>query len=260
MGPLLAELGVVHAALDFDALALDALFVDDAARRHRLPAANRVVSWFGARDAVFVRRLRVLVPGAIVAASTGHGPVWRHLLETVAALPGQWQTPIDVPPALVPAGERSLRDAGWDGATPLVVAHVGASGVSKRWPAEAFAAALARPDVAVVLHAGPLDDAAAAAVAARLPSASILHRPPLPVLAGALRHAAAFVGNDSGVSHLAAAVGAPSVIVAAERHADWVPWSASAVTLAGALDAERADDVARVRDALAAALARRRAA
>ena len=37
--------------------------------------------------------------------------------------------------------------------------------------------------------------------------------PPLPVLAGVLSMAQAYLGGDSGVSHLAAAVGAPAVIL-----------------------------------------------
>lgn len=263
VGALLVALGVAGEAVDFDTLALDALFVDDPVRVPRLPRADRVVSWFGSRDPVFVRRLHALAPGAIVASSTGLAPVWRHLLDSVAAPPGDWRAPIAVPADLRIAGERSLRVAGWDGAAPLVIAHVGASSAAKRWVPAAFAAALtdAARTVTLALHAGPLDDDAVAAVAALLTKPVLmLRRPRLPELAGALTHAAAFVGNDSGIGHLAAAIGAASVVVYAERNAAWAPWSASAVSIPVALDAERAEDVACVRAALAAALARCRVA
>jgi ADP-heptose:LPS heptosyltransferase len=55
-----------------------------------------------------------------------------------------------------------------------------------------------------------------------------LEEPPLPALAGALGQVALYVGNDSGVSHLAAAVGAPAVALFTEAHLRWRPWSAAA--------------------------------
>src|SRR5205085_10955137 len=45
LAALLRALDVVDAAVAFDGLALDALFVDAAARTPRLPPAARVVSW-----------------------------------------------------------------------------------------------------------------------------------------------------------------------------------------------------------------------
>src|SRR4249920_587285 len=57
IGALLEALGVVDGHVAFDALGLDALFVDDADSLPRLPDVERVVSWFGALDPVFRRRL-----------------------------------------------------------------------------------------------------------------------------------------------------------------------------------------------------------
>lgn len=263
VGALLVALGVAREAVDVDASGLDALFVDDPGCRPRLPQADRVVSWFGSRDAVFVRRLRALAPDVIVAPSTGAAPIWHHLLDSVAAPAGDWRAPIAVPVAVQRSGEALLRESRWNGAGPLVIAHVGASGPAKRWAPAAFAAVLndAARAVTVALHAGPQDEDAVAAVTARLRvPALVLRRPRLADLAGALTHAVAFVGNDSGISHLAAAVGAKSVIVHAERNGAWVSWSPSAVTLPVTFGGARADDVARVGAALAAALRARRLA
>jgi len=85
-------------------------------------------------------------------------------------------------------------------------------------------------DVQVLVHAGPADAAAAAQLVDAVESTMLtLVSPPLPVLAGVLSMAQAYLGGDSGVSHLAAAVGAPAVILfpAATRRR-WAPWSPTA--------------------------------
>ena len=56
--------------------------------------------------------------------------------------------------------------------------------------------------------------------------------PSLTELAGALVIARAYIGSDSGVSHLAACVGTPSVILyPPETLRRWAPWSPSALPL-----------------------------
>ena len=56
-----------------------------------------------------------------------------------------------------------------------------------------------------------------------------LVEPDLPLLAAILDRASAYLGGDSGVSHLAAAVGAPAVILfPAATRGRWAPWSATA--------------------------------
>jgi len=107
--------------------------------------------------------------------------------------------------------------------------HPGAGSPAKRWPAAAFAAALAplaaRREVQIVLHEGPADAEPVAQLRRLLPAAIVLREPALPVLAGMLARCALYVGNDSGVSHLAAAVGAPAVILFAAANVAWRPWS-----------------------------------
>jgi len=246
---LVAALGEADAAHDFEALRLDALFTDDG--EPALPAAERIVSWFGARDAGFTRRLRARAPGAVVAPSIDARVVWEHLLRTVGAPAGEWRGIARVAAPLIAAGRAALLEAGWDGRRPLVVVQPGAGGIDKRWPAGGFAAALGDVgDAALVVHEGPADAAAVDALAGRLPGALRLRAPALPTLAGALHLATAFVGNDSGVSHLAASVGTPAVILFSEANLAWRPWATEPDVLTVTLSRVVDSDVAAVRTAI----------
>ena len=242
---LLVGTGAVDAALPYDGLGLESLFVEGeipAALRARLAAFARVVSWFGSRADRFPERLRAIVPGAVVAPPVPDDPVpvWRHLLATVA--PWHARPPDPLPVLAVPPGwreeaTRALAAAGVARGRPVAVLHPGAGGVDKRWPAAKMAAAVGRVSrcVDVIVHQGPADAEPAAALIAALAGASpsapaaLLVEPPLEILAAVLADAAAYLGADSGISHLAAAVGAPAVIVFGPgARARWVPWGPGA--------------------------------
>lgn len=97
----------------------------------------------------------------------------------------------------------------------------GASALYKTWPADRFGEAAARltgPDgvlagAQVVVTGGPMDKAAAEAIAARVgPGRTVdLTGADLMTTAGAMRGADLFMGNDSGMTHLSAAAGAPTL-------------------------------------------------
>ncbi len=105
------------------------------------------------------------------------------------------------------------------GGRPLVVLHPGASGRQKRWDATGFAELASRltrrRNAQILLSQGPLDRQAVEAVMAAAPELEARR-----VSIGNLRHLAAvlrrchlFVGNDTGITHLAAASGAPTVAI-----------------------------------------------
>jgi hypothetical protein len=264
VGRLVVALDTVDGALSFDGLGLQTLFVEDDTRPfiEAVPAAGRIVCWFGSRDPVFVRRLRGLARHVIVASPTGDGasPVWRNLLGTVQSGPEVSPGPCEPSPAARRAGGQALRRAGWRTDTRLVLVHPGAGGLDKRWPAQGFVEVLAplwaREDLTIVLHEGPADVEAVAALDSRLASrASVLRGLSLVDLAGALAHASVYLGNDSGVSHLAAAVGVPSLILFEERHLAWRPWSTSAAVVVVETASVVRTDVVRVADRLTQLLA-----
>ena len=94
---------------------------------------------------------------------------------------------------------------------PVLAIHRGAGAPAKRWSAGAFTALATQwraSGGSVVELSGPAEAADAAA-----DGATVARDWPLPDVAALLAHVDAYVGNDSGVSHLAAAVGARTVVV-----------------------------------------------
>ena len=247
LGTLLAGTGVVGSCQSFDGLGLEALFGRDtvpADVQRRLARFARVISWFGARAEPFPARLRELGQEVVVASPVPppESPVrvWEHLVETVkpcgvATAPPL--LPLRLPDAWRAEARRALSRLGVDAARPLLVVHPGAGGADKRWSAGGFAQAIRGVELEtgcqVVVHEGPADRAAAGALLSTpdLPMRR-LREPPLPVLAAILLEAAAYLGGDTGVSHLAAAVGSPAVILfPPASRPRWTPWSPTALPL-----------------------------
>ncbi len=253
---LLHALGVVDDGIAFDRLELDALFVDDGGDGADVLARfDRVVCWFGSSDPLFRRRLGAIVADPIVAPSTSADrPVWEHLLSTVGGTVPMC-APLEVPARLAEAGRVALMAAGWDVRTPLAMIHPGGSGAAKRWPVDGFAEAvkaLAQRGLAVVAHEGPLDAGPVGDLLARVGATLIrLDNPSLPVLAGALGHAAVYVGNDSGVSHLAAAIGTRAIVLFTRALLRWRPWIAAVDTVVVSTATTERGDVDRIIDAIA---------
>ena len=130
-------------------------------------------------------------------------------------------------------------------ARPVVFVHPGAGNVMKQWPIAHFVALIdllaTRHPVNVLLVGGPdeTEIAAAIATAIDLPGrfGSVVGQLSLTELAAALRHAALFIGNDSGPKHLAAALGAPVIGIHSGSidAAEWGPVGTASVAVARAM-------------------------
>jgi len=271
---LLAGGGAVDQAVSIDALGLTALFAAEPPPtdvRERLARFERAVSWFASGVDPYPAQLRAAVRHVLLAPPVP-GPnglaVWQHLLGTLAPwgvasgpLASLHMVPLHVPAAWREMGRSALARVLPDPARPLLVAHPGAGSAWKRWAPARFAAVLAaareRTGCAILVHEGPADAGAAAGLEEALGDAlPRLTEPDLPVLAGVLAGVGAFVGSDSGVSHLAASVGAPAVILFPARTREvWAPWSPTAMAVEAGGDRDDPDSVA---DLLAASLANTR--
>jgi ADP-heptose:LPS heptosyltransferase len=223
LADLLVGLGAVEAGVDLDALGLHRLFAPGGAAGALEPLRryDAVVSWLGAGDADFAARLAALRRPVVVARATpppgARRPAWAHLRDTVARL-GAPARGEDLPP-LRPDAEAREWAAEWLAARGLapgqaVVLHPGAGSPAKAWPGfGALAARLAAAGRPVVLTAGPGDRLPRAEAGGRGGPERVARDLPLRRLAGLLAAARGFVGNDSGPTHLAAALGVPTVAV-----------------------------------------------
>jgi len=126
---------------------------------------------------------------------------------------------LPVPPSHHELASAMLARWGWKGDRPLVMVHPGSGGRDKRWPLERFFS-LARTLVVeqgafVVIYTGPAEDDTfldQVETCCREQERTIhVGDADLSALAALLGHCGVYVGNDSGVSHLAAAVGAPTI-------------------------------------------------
>jgi len=112
----------------------------------------------------------------------------------------------------------------------------GAQNPHKIWPADRYAALVARlaeivdDPVAVLLgDARDAERAADLARAAAIPTIDLAGRTDLPLTAAWLERCAAFVGNDSGLGHMASAVGTPTLtLFGPGQPARYRPWGARA--------------------------------
>lgn len=125
-----------------------------------------------------------------------------------------------------PAAARLLQGLG---TRPLAIVHAGSQLPSRRWPPGRFAAvadALADAGLAVLLT-GTAQEAAivrAVAGAMRHPARDLAGRTSLWTLGALVERAAVVVCNDTGLSHVAAALGTPSVVVSSGGDAlRWAP-------------------------------------
>jgi heptosyltransferase-3 len=187
----------------------------------RLRSFDSIVSWYGANR-----------------------PEFRNYVDTLE-LPFQFQS------ALPPAGERIhaadffLRQADGAGrAVPhiacepaergdFLVIHPFSGSARKNWPLERFREVAKRLSAPVKWCAGPEE-----------PLDGAVRMENLWDLAGWLRSARLYIGNDSGITHLAAAVGTPTVAIFGPTDPElWAPRGAHVSIIHGTLDSLSVDPV-----------------
>ena len=150
-------------------------------------------------------------------ASAGIGPAWPNRPRLVSPAAAEtaafwWQ-------------EWRLGDV-----QPVLAVHPGSGGARKCWPMSRYVQlveALLADGYGALLLLGPAEERQTGdwqALAPNCPRLAVASNLDLPVAAGLLTHCAGYVGNDSGITHLAAALGVPTVAVFGPTDpARWAP-------------------------------------
>jgi ADP-heptose:LPS heptosyltransferase len=126
---------------------------------------------------------------------------------------------------------------------PYAVIHAGSSTPARRWPADRFAAVadvLAHDGLGIVLTGSAAERPIADAVrtAMRAPVLDLVGRTGLGELAALLEGARSLVVNDTGIAHVGAAVGVPSVVIFNGSDAErWAPLDRTLHVAVGAIGA-----------------------
>jgi predicted lipopolysaccharide heptosyltransferase III len=118
---------------------------------------------------------------------------------------------------------------------PFAVIHPAAAFATKQWAAENFgrvADALGSHGLGVVAITTPAEKSIVAEMSRHKASATTAFTDlTLPEITALLARARLFVGNDSGIAHMSAAVETPSVVIfGSSNRAHWRPWTSSMAT------------------------------
>jgi len=129
-------------------------------------------------------------------------PIWRQWADGAASLRTTFsgalpRLEIDTPPGIAPGA---------------VLIHPGSGSPAKNWPLERFTE-VGRRLGALGHRVAWIRGPAEAALDFLEPAAEVIEQPRVQTLAATLARSSLFIGNDSGVSHLAAAVGAPTLAI-----------------------------------------------
>lgn len=217
------------ALLDWERADVGALLHPDAPLPRSLEArlAGIDVALAGSRSETLAARLRTLIPRVASVDPApppgAHAAAWycsalRGLgIEAAPGLP---------PPLVFSAAERARAEPLLSRLPPRFLAvHPGSGSPAKNWPAQRYAALVAalagrRPWLIVE---GPADGGAAGALGA-LAGAVCARALDLRTLGAVFSSAGLVVGNDSGITHLAAAAGAPTLALFGPTDpAQWAP-------------------------------------
>jgi hypothetical protein len=165
------------------------------------------------RNDALIRGLRRVIPTVVAhdPAPPADGPHASRWLASCLTAIGI--DPAEDVPLLTSSADDRGRASVVAGTLPprFLAIHPGSGSPSKNWPAARFAAIAERfGGAGWLLVRGPADDAATEPLEV-IRGARVARDLPLRVLAALLARAGAYVGNDSGVTHLGGRTGAPSV-------------------------------------------------
>jgi heptosyltransferase-3 len=199
---------------------------------HYFSGYEQVISFLGSENPNFEQNLLytlhcsqsahlVMLPAEDPAYS---GPVGRFYLERTAAeneiSSEDWQVPIPLiqpHPNDYPAGREPIEELGINPDRPIVVIHPGSGGMQKCWAAENFvllAGQLNEKGKEVIFLLGPAEkERFTEKTLESIKKYPVLSELSLTQVLQVLACSDGYIGNDSGISHLAASMAKPTMAV-----------------------------------------------
>ncbi|MCX6992343.1 MAG: glycosyltransferase family 9 protein [Kiritimatiellaeota bacterium] len=251
MAELAVAAGLINRVRSLDASGMAQWFVPRRVwperERADIASFDLVLSYLGDADGVVQVNLRAAGAKRVIACqaiacspvvASGHAA--DHFLRPVTDL--GISTPISDEPLLVwptplrEQGRHWLKELGL--ADNVISLHPGSGSSRKNWPVEQFALLADRVQRSMsaqpVFILGEADAAAAQALPRLAPAVPVLANRTLKEVAAVLAVSRGYVGNDSGITHLAAALGIPIVALFGPTDAAvWGPRGANVVILRG---------------------------
>jgi ADP-heptose:LPS heptosyltransferase len=177
---------------------------------------SRLYSYLAFDDPKFRAALERYAPGRTTFQPFrpgGSGHVSAGYLKMLGEASGRHAFRIEVGRDDIGMALSALKAAGVEADAPFVAIFPGSGSPSKNWPIANYLELVATlpSGVQPLVVLGPAEDGLESAVTTN--GIPVLKDLELATVAGVARLAAAFVGNDSGVSHVAAAVGASGVSI-----------------------------------------------
>lgn len=225
VGHLLGQCGVIDQSLPIESSQLSALLSGraqiSAMQQDLFRRCDLVIGWLNDRDGSLRHALQGFgIPRVILqspADSGGHHQSERFLRTGKGELPDEANPPVRLrlPAQVLRAGMDALRAVGIEQTVPLIVCHPGSGSRHKCVRADTWGTlirgCLARQLMPVIVL-GPADEQVEAAIKEQgLPEVPILRPQSVTMLAAILAQAQRYIGHDSGVTHLAALLGVPTV-------------------------------------------------
>jgi heptosyltransferase III len=185
---------------------------------------QQVVSWLFDPDGIFeanVRRAGVkhFIPAYAKISDENHASVqWAHGLQSLALYLEEQAARLVPTAEMLRLGDEWLRGHGVTADAPFTAIHPGSGSAKKNWPVERWlelAQRVAGDGDRLIFFVGEADQAILAVLERAFAGMNVIFARdlPLPMVAAVMTRARRYFGHDTGVSHLAAAVGIPATVL-----------------------------------------------
>jgi heptosyltransferase III len=218
--PLALASHIVEAAFDYDSRQWSALFSTNGIQSPPLQALLQnidiAICWLRDLEHIVESNLHSLgIQRIIIAPGRPSSDEHIHIIDYLAHT---LNLPLPIPfSPLLPLHKQNI-----DNTTRTIAIHPGSGGAHKCWPISHFAALIImlwQRDIPILLLAGPADAERMASLLSLLPPPpsptllTILVDVPLQIIAQRLQNCLGYIGNDSGITHLAALLAIPTIIL-----------------------------------------------